>query len=182
MIHLAICSSCSCDSFSRTFIIKGNANNERNPHFCPFPVLLTPFPVIAFFNEEAKDCINEGTIGAINEAAIIAPRNPTSCYFISCFTASVVSSINRLDFSSDSTVLIISAISSFEINKVNPLLALIAPFRLTLSPNLFIAFEAAFEDILLTNLDKISLATGTAISVTAFLTNSLPSLPNLRNI
>ena len=27
----------------RAFIIKGNANNERNPHSDSFPALMTPF-------------------------------------------------------------------------------------------------------------------------------------------
>ena len=42
---------------------------------------MSPFPVIAFINEEATGCINEEAVGAINEAAIgaiIAPRNPPS--------------------------------------------------------------------------------------------------------
>ena len=47
-------------------------------------------------------------------------------------------------------------------NKVNPLFTLTALFPLNLLSNLFIAFEAAFETILLTNLDKLFLAKGTA--------------------
>ena len=54
-------------SFPRTFIIQGNANNGRN--------LLSPFPVIAFINEEATGVFNEAAIGAI-----IAQRNPPSCF------------------------------------------------------------------------------------------------------
>ena len=79
---------------------------------------MTPFPVIAFINEETTGCINEEAIGAINEAAIsviIAPRNPPSCFFISCFTASVAPSSNRSDFSIYSTILIIF-IYLFQIN------------------------------------------------------------------
>ena len=38
--------------FARTFIIKGNANNARNPPSCSFLVHMTPFPAIAFNNEE----------------------------------------------------------------------------------------------------------------------------------
>ena len=67
---------------------------------------MTPFPEIAFINEETTGCINEETIGAINEAAIgaiIAPRNSPFCFLISCFTASVAPSINRPDFSGDFT-------------------------------------------------------------------------------
>ena len=53
------------------FTIKCNANNNgRDPLFCPFPALMTPFPVIAFITEEATGCINEEAIGAVNEAAI----------------------------------------------------------------------------------------------------------------
>ena len=42
--------------FAKTFIIEGNANDEENSTFCPFPV-------IACINEEATCCINEETIG-----------------------------------------------------------------------------------------------------------------------
>ena len=51
-----------------------------------------PFRVIEFINEEAMGCIKEGSIGAINEAAIgaiIAGGNPSSCFFILCFTNSL---------------------------------------------------------------------------------------------
>ena len=33
--------------FPRTFIIKENANNGRNPPSCPFPIHMIPFPVIS---------------------------------------------------------------------------------------------------------------------------------------
>ena len=83
-----------------------------------------PFPVVEFLNEEAVGCINEEAISAINEAAIgaiMAGRNLPSCFFIPCFTVLLAPSINRPGFSNDSTILIISSISSFEINKGNPL-------------------------------------------------------------
>ena len=67
-------------------------------------------------------------------------------------------------------ILIISFISSFEINKVNPFLALTAPFPPIFLSNLFIAFGAK----LLTNPGKLSLARGIARSVITF----LPILPN----
>ena len=92
--------------FPRTFIIKGNANNERNPPSCTSPV-------IAFINAKATGCVNEEAIRAFNEAvigSIIAPRNPPSCFFISFFNVSLASSINRPDFSSDSTILTISSV------------------------------------------------------------------------
>ena len=92
--------------FPGTFIIIGNANNGRNPPSCHFSVLVTLFPVIAFINEEAIDAMNEAAI-----RVIIAPRNPHSYFFISCFTGSITPSISRSDFSSDSTILIISSIS-----------------------------------------------------------------------
>ena len=47
------------------YIIKGNANDGRNPHYCPFPGLMTPFPNIACTNNEAADCINKEFIGSI---------------------------------------------------------------------------------------------------------------------
>ena len=80
--------------FHKTFIIKDNANNGRNPPSCLFPI-------IAFINEEDTGCINKEVIGAINEtttSAIIASRNLRSgfiyfiffisfiCYRQSCFS------------------------------------------------------------------------------------------------
>ena len=70
-------------SFPRTFIIKGDAHMEEI-HLLAFSLLMTPFPLIAFINEEARGCNNEEAIDAINEAiigAIIAPRNPSSHFF-----------------------------------------------------------------------------------------------------
>ena len=90
-------------TFPRTLIFKGD--------------------VIAFIIEEATGCITEEAIGAINKAAIgaiITPRNPPFCFYISCFTVSVTPSVNRLGFSSNFTILIISFITSFEMNKMNP--------------------------------------------------------------
>ena len=66
-------------------------------------------------------------------------------------------------------ILVISFISSFEINNINPFPALIAPFPLIFLLNLFIAFEAK----LLTKLVKLSLAKGIATFVSAFLLNYL---------
>ena len=56
--------------FARTFFIKGNANDGRNPYSCPFPA-------IAFINEEATGCINQAAIGPI-----VAPRKLLSCFFL----------------------------------------------------------------------------------------------------
>ena len=58
-------------------------------------------------------------------------------------------------------ILIISFISSFEINKVNLFPAQTAAFPRIFLSNLFIVFEVK----LLTNLDKLSLAIGIAIFV-----------------
>ena len=66
--------------FPRTFIIRGNANNERNPPFCTFPAVLTRFPVTALINEKASRSINEEATGGYNEGAIIAERNAPSCF------------------------------------------------------------------------------------------------------
>ena len=153
--------------FRTTFVIKGNANNRRNRSSFPFPD-------IAFINEEATGCINEEAIGPINEATIgtiIAPRNLPSCFFISCFTVSVAPSINRLDFFNDSTILIISSLSSFEMNQVNPFPSLTAPFPLIFLLNLSNTEEVAS----VTNLRKTSLGKKTARSNNIF----LPKLPNI---
>ena len=114
--------SCSFSSFSQTLIIKCNANNGRSPPFCLFPALTIPFQDIPFINEEATGSIHEEATGAVNEAAlslIIAPQNPPFCFLISCFTFSVTPSINRPESPSDLTILIISTIYLFEMNKVN---------------------------------------------------------------
>ena len=68
---------------------------------------MIPFLVISFINEEDSGCISEETIRTIKETvigAIIPPRNPTSYFFISCFTVSVAPSVNRLDFSINSAI------------------------------------------------------------------------------
>ena len=67
-------------------------------------------------------------------------------------------------------ILIISFISSFEINNVNPFSALIAPFLIIFLSNSFIAFEVK----LLTNPGKLPLAKEIAMFVIAF----FPKLPN----
>ena len=86
-------------------------------------------------------------------------------FFNSCFTVSLIPSINTFEYSSDFMILIISFISSFEINKVNPFSVLTAPFPFMFLSTLFIAFEAK----LLTNTDKLSLAKEIVRSVSAFL-------------
>ena len=110
--------------------------------------------------------------------AIIVPSNPPSYFFISCFTVSFAPSINKPDFSSDSTILVISFISSFEMNKVNIFIGLKIPFPLIylfiyLCIYLFIYFQFYLLHLKLhlkvyTNSDKESLAKGTARSVSVF--------------
>ena len=127
--------------------------NEGIPPSSPFSALMTSFPDIAFTSEEANGCINQEAIGAINEAAIrtiIASRNPPFCFSISCFTVSVAPSINRPDFSSDSTTLIVSSISSFEMKKMNPIPVITAPFPLTFLSNLSKADEVTLVVTLVT--------------------------------
>ena len=114
MIYVIIFSSCSCDSFPRllviAFIIKGKTNDGRNPPSCPFPALMTPFPVIVFINEEATDCINEEALDVINEAAIgaiiagldgnklVEVWNIACHIYLCCFRRVVNSTLNRTTF------------------------------------------------------------------------------------
>ena len=91
-------------------------------------------------------------------------------FFILCFTVSVTLSLSTPESSNDCITLIISFISLFEINKVNPFPALTATFPLIFLPNLFVAFEVKF----LTNPGKLSLTKGIAIFVSAV----FPKLPN----
>ena len=90
-------------------------------------------------------------------------------FFLS-FNASVTPSINTPRSSNDFMILIISFISSFEINKVNPFPAFTAPFPLIFLSILFIAFEVK----LLTNPGKFSLVKEIAMFVSAL-------FPKLRN-
>ena len=87
--------------------------------------------------------------------------------FISYFTVSVIPSLNTFQFSNDFMVLIISFISSFEINKS----CSDSSFSTIFLSNLFIAFEVKF----LLNLDKLSrlnVARGAATFVSVFLAQS----------
>ena len=100
-----------------------NFENELKSIFLNFERAFNEASNTSFF-WEVRARLQEEAIGAINEAAIIAPRNPLSCFFILCFTVSVALSINRLDFSSNFTNLTISSMSSSETNKVNSFPAL----------------------------------------------------------
>ena len=55
----------------------------------PFPALLSPLPFIPFTTEEITGCTNEAAKGTSK-----VPRNPPSCFFVSCFTVSVTPSID----------------------------------------------------------------------------------------
>ena len=70
-------------------------------------------------------------------------------------------------------ILIISLISSVEINTVNSFAGLTAPFPLTFLSNLYIGFEAKW----LTNPGNLSLAKGIATFISALLV-FLPKLTN----
>ena len=76
-------------------------------------------------------------------------------FSVSFFTVSVTPSINTPESSNDFMVLIISFISSFKKNKVNPFPALTASCPLIFLSNLFIAFEVK----LLTNISFLSYLT-----------------------
>ena len=67
--------------------------------------LLTPLAVMPFTTEE--------TIGYSNVAAKYSTKKFTFLLFISCFTVSVIPSINIPESPSNFTILIISFISSF---------------------------------------------------------------------
>ena len=77
------------------------------------PALLTPLPLIPFTTEEITGCKNEAATSATK-----AQKNPSSYFFILCFTVSVTPSINIPESSKDFIILIISFINSFEINKI----------------------------------------------------------------
>ena len=87
------------------------------------------------------------------------------CWFsISSFVVSVTPSLITLECSNNYVIFIISFISSFKINKVNPFPALTGPCPVIFLSNLFIAFEAK----LFTNLGQLSLAKGIARSAITF--------------
>ena len=83
----------------------------------------------------------------------------TFLFFILCLTVSVTPSINTPESSNDFIILIISFISSFEINKVTPFSALAAPFPPIFLSNIFVAYEVR----LLTYPGKLYLAKGIEI-------------------
>ena len=96
---------------------------------------MTPLLVIPVTTEKIKSFAI-----AADTAANIAPRTLTSSCYVSCFTVSVTPSNNTLESSNDLMILIISSISSFEINGVNSFPAFATLFPLILLSILFIAF------------------------------------------
>ena len=58
----------------------------------PLPDFLAPLPLISFTDEEFTGCPNEAGKGANKEG-----KNPPSCFFVSCFTVLVITSIIHLN-------------------------------------------------------------------------------------
>ena len=118
----------------------------------PLPAAMNPLPAILFTTKKNTDFTTEAVIGA-NKAA----RSSLSYLFISFFVASVTPSIYTSEYSDDFTILIISSISSFKMDKVNHFPALIVPFSLILFLNLSIEFKVLLKAIFLTNAGKLFL-------------------------
>ena len=106
--------------------------------------------------------------------AIIATRNPPSCFSMPCFAVLITPSVNRPDFSSDCTVSV-SSISSFEINIVNLFPALAAPCSLMFLLNLSNKEEIHLVD----HLCKTSLTKGIEKSINGFVPELPILLPNI---
>ena len=96
--------------------------------------------------------------------------------FVLCLTVSITPSTNKRESSNDFVILIMSFISSFEINNANPLPIVTAPFPLIFLPSLSITLEVALLTKLLTNPGKLSLAQRMARYIITFLPNSLSIL------
>ena len=124
--------------------------------YIPLPVLIIPLPIIPFATEKITSCATEAAKGANK-------NSKKSCFLfsISFFTITVTPFINTPECSNHFIILIISLISPFKINKVDPFLALRDAFALIFLSKLFTVFEAK----LLLNPGKLSLAKGIARSV-----------------
>ena len=87
----------------------------------------------------------------MEETAFINSTNKLGLlFFYFIFSVLVASSVNRPDFYSDPTILIISSTSSFEMNKVNPFPGLTAP-----APLIFLSNFCNTDDVaLVANLGK----------------------------
>ena len=130
----------------------------------PFPALAITLPLIPFTTEEVTGCTNEAVKDA-NKAG-----TKSAFVFVLCYTVSVTPSINTFKSSNNFMILKTSFISSFEINRVNPFLALAASFPFVFLSNVFIALEV----ILLTNPGQLYLAR----EITPFISSLLPELSN----
>ena len=107
---------------------------QKNVIHIPPPAVLAPLPLIPF--------TTEGIIGCTNEAAKRAdkaPRNPPPSFFyfmFYCFSKFIVNTPK----STKDFMILISLISSFKINQVNPFPVLTAHFPLIFPSYLFIVF------------------------------------------
>ena len=99
------------------FIIKGNANNGRNPSYYPFPVLMIPFPDKAFINEKATGCVYGKVVIEAAIAAFIVPRSLPSLFLFHVLLFQLHHRLIDRIFPSDLNILMILSISSFAINK-----------------------------------------------------------------
>ena len=97
------------------FIIKGNANNGRNPSYYPFPVLMIPFPDKAFINEKTTGCVYRKVVIEAAIAAFIVPRSLSFCFSFHVLLFQLQHRLIARIFSSDLNILMILSISSFAI-------------------------------------------------------------------
>ena len=88
---------------------------------------------MSFTTEKVTDSTNKASKSA-NKRGIIPP----SRFLILYFNVSLIPIINTFRSSNDFTTLIISFISLFEMNQVNPFSALTAPFPLVFLSDLYL--------------------------------------------
>ena len=107
IIHFVISPIAFVMPLHRTFFIRGNANDARNPTSCTFPVLLNTSPVMRKWRSHRLYQWRSHTCFQWNSHSCHHSRKKTTFLFhISYFTVSLVQSIHRPDFSCDSTILI----------------------------------------------------------------------------
>ena len=97
-----------------SILLKGWSGSKN---FCPCYYILFQFLLYLFH-------VNISTVKINSEAPNVSykvPRNPPSCFLISCFTVSPTPSINIPESWSDFLISIISFLPSFKITKVIPL-------------------------------------------------------------
>ena len=98
-----------------SILLKGWSTIKNFLSIYELPALLTLISLLPFTTKEINDCTNGATK---------APRNPPSCFLIHTPSINTPKSANHF------MVLIISFISSFRINKVDPFPALKTTFLL----------------------------------------------------